>query len=234
MDIANIKSSLRQTALGKGAGLFGVCRIDELRETFHPEIKKISEKLNTGISISVPLVSSVLSTVIDRPNMIYKAHYREVNSVLDDVAFAVSSEIERAGGRALPIPASMVLKRYPMTAHLSHREIAYKAGLGWWGRNNLLVTKKYGSQVRLVTLLTNLDLEPDNLSTDNCGDCIACLKSCPVQAISMKKENFNLAACSDQVQKFARENDYGMYICGLCLKPCRGDLRARKDNHNSD
>ncbi len=222
MNVGETKFILRQMADSKGARLFGVCRIDELREQFHYEIKKISEKLNTAISIGVPLAGPVLQTLVDRPNMIYKAHYRQANAVLDDTAFLLASEIVRLGHRALPIPASMVLKRNPMTAHLSHRDIAYRAGLGWWGNNNLLVSAKYGSQVRLVTILTDLELEPDNISSENCGDCRACLKACPAQAISMRKEDFNLAACSEQVHKFARENDYGMYICGLCLKPCRG------------
>lgn len=225
MNRAESKAKLRQIAVSKGAGLFGVCRIDDLGETFHDEIRKISEKLNTAISIGVPLAEPVLKTLVDRPNMIYKAHYRQVNAILDDIAFLIASEIMLLGHRALPIPASMVLKRNPMTAHLSHREIAYKAGLGWWGKNNLLVSKKYGSQVRLVTALTDLDLEADNISEEDCGECRACIKACPVQAISESKEEFNLKVCSEQVQKFARENDYGMYICGLCLKPCRGKAK---------
>jgi epoxyqueuosine reductase QueG len=224
MDLNDLKTKLRQMAFSKGAGVFGVCRIDDLRETFHPEIKKISEKLKTAISIGVPLASPVLRTLVDRPNMIYKAHYRQVNAILDDTSFAIASEIERNGQKAMPLPASMVLKRFPMVGHLSHRVIAHEAGLGWWGRNNLLVSKDYGSQVRLVTILTNAQFETDMPIEEDCGDCFACLSACPVNAISENKEEFNLKACSEQVQKFAQENNYGMYICGLCLKPCRGKI----------
>ncbi|MCX6827183.1 MAG: hypothetical protein NTV06_07965 [candidate division Zixibacteria bacterium] len=218
-----MRVDLWQTAEILGARLFGVCRIDDdLRRIFHFEIQKISEKLNTAISIGIPLSNSILKTLIDRPNMLYKAHYRQANAILDDIAFAVASEISGSGYDALPIPASMVLKRHPMIAHLSHREIAFKAGLGWWGRNNLLVNKTYGAQVRLVTVLTNLELEPDIPADGSCGRCRACLKACPANAIAEKREKFNLTACSDMLQKFSRERNFGAYICGLCLKPCVG------------
>ncbi|MEP0827417.1 MAG: epoxyqueuosine reductase [bacterium] len=218
------KESLAKIANARGAGAFGVCRIESLRDNFHSEIQDISRSLPYGISVGVPLSAPVLETIVDRPNMIYKAHYRQVNAILDDIAFALCSEIIRLGYRALPIPASMVLKRHPMIAHLSHREIAFNAGLGWRGRNNLLVNKDYGAQIRLVSLLTNLELPLDSPSTDNCGDCYDCLPCCPTGAIHEEVESFNLDACSQQVMKFARENDYGHYICGLCLKPCRGKI----------
>jgi epoxyqueuosine reductase QueG len=224
MNSSDMKSHLRQIAFDKGARLFGVCRIDDLRDGFHFEIKKLSEKLNHAISVSIPLAGPVLKTLIDRPNMIYKAHYRQINAALDDIAFAIASEIESTGKSALPIPASMVLKRRPMIGHLSHREIAYKAGLGWRGRNNLLVNREYGSQIRLVTILTDMELEIDSPSDETCGDCVACLDACPANAISERVEEFNLKSCSEQVERFAKENNFGHYICGLCVKPCRGKI----------
>jgi epoxyqueuosine reductase QueG len=222
------KSRLQQIVLSGDAALFGVCRVDELRESFHAEIKRISEKLNTAISIGVPLTGAVLETLIDRPNQIYKAHYRQVNAILDDTASAIASEIGRMGYQALPIPASMVLKRYPMTAHLSHREIAFKAGLGWWGRNNLLVTPQFGSQIRLVTVLTDMEFEPNTFIEDDCGDCYNCMGVCPAGAIADTKEGFVLQACSDRLQEFSRTNDFGAYICGLCLKACPGKGRPKR------
>ena len=217
----NIKDKLANIADSLGGRLFGVCQIDQpLRDSFHFEIKKISEMLPTAISIGYPLAKPVMQTLIDRPNMLYKAHYRQVNAMLDDIAHTIAVEIQKSGSQALPIPASMVLKRHPMTAHLSHREIAFRAGLGWWGKNNLLVNPRFGSQVRLVTILTNMELEPDSPLATDCGHCRACIAACPAKAISQEREKFDLKACSDKIHQFARENDYGMYICGLCLKAC--------------
>ena len=221
MDNDKIKNELRVLAEARGGRLFGVCRIDDLRDTFHFEIKVASEKLNTAISIGVPVSCAVLNTIIDRPNMLYKAHYQQINHILNDIAFALASHIIDLGFDAIPIPASKMLKWKPMRAHLSHREIAYKAGLGWWGRNNLLVSKEYGSQVRLATVLTDLELETDMPSGLDCGDCYACVEACPADAIGENRGDFNLDACFKKVSEFARPENIGSYICGLCLKPCR-------------
>lgn len=218
----SVKARLQNIANDRGGRLFGVCRIDELQENLHPEIRELSGNLNTAVSIGIPLSPSVLESITDRPNMIYRAHYQQVNHILNDIAFEISSEIERMQKSSIPIPASQILDWKRLRAHLSHREIAYKAGLGWWGRNNLLVNEKYGSAVRLVTVLTDLDLEPDRPLERDCEDCYACLDACPVNAIAEDREDFNLRACYDKVSEFSKYNNFGHLICGLCLQRCAG------------
>lgn len=223
MDNQIIKADFNALADSMGGKLFGVCRIDELRHGFHAEIREISKELNTAISIGIPLSGSVMATLIDHPNVLYKTHYRQVNHTLNDIAFQLSSKINNLGFNAVPIPASQMITWKPMRAHLSHREVAYRSGLGWRGRNNLLVNKKYGSRVRLVTVLTDLQLPVDSPTDEDCADCYTCLDVCPAGAISDDVEDFNLDACFKQVSKFARPERIGSYICGLCLQACYGE-----------
>lgn len=223
MSDKNLKNRLAEIVESRGGRLFGVCRIDELRKNLHPEISEISEKLNSAISIGIPLSKSVLDTIKNRPNMLYKAHYQQVNHILNDITFIIVSEIAKNGGEAIPIPASQILDQKMLRAHLSHREVAYKAGLGWRGRNNLLVAEHYGSKVRLVTVLTNLDLEVDKPLKRDCGDCYNCLTDCPADAIGEEPEDFDLQSCHKQVQEFSKYKGYGHLICGLCLQCCDGD-----------
>lgn len=222
MAYALMKEELRNIAMSNGGKLFGVCRVDDLADDFHFEIKKTAKKLNTAISIGVSVSPAVLNSLGKRPNMLYKGHYQQINHILNDITFLISSRINEIGAKSVPIPASQILTWKPMRAHLSHRVIGYTAGLGWRGRNNLLVNKKYGSRVRLATVLTDLELPIDRPEDIDCGDCAACIKACPAGAIAEDPEKFDLEKCYSKVSEFARPENIGSYICGLCLKPCPG------------
>ena len=216
-----VKSELRELAFGLGATAFGVCEVGDLIG-IPPELRERAGFTPYGISIGIDLQKAVMETIIDRPNEIYKAHYRALNNRLDEITFRLAQAISRMGGNAIPIPASKVLTRYPMIGHLNHREFAHKAGLGWRGKNNLLIHPVFGGRIRLSTVLTDLELEPDEIIEADCGDCKACRRRCPVGAIGETPEGFDLEKCREQVVFFSRDGNFGHLICGICLNCCPG------------
>jgi len=70
------------------------------------------------------------------------------------------------------------------TAPILEKDFAFLAGLGWIGRNSLLLTPKFGSYVFLGELLTDLEMEPDEpLQGDPCAQCYQCVQACPTRAL---------------------------------------------------
>ncbi len=72
----------------------------------------------------------------------------------------------------------------PQSRTVPHRELAIKAGLGFIGRNFLLITPQYGPRVHLTTVLTTMPLLPDSpLDFNPCKTCDTCVRECPTHAL---------------------------------------------------
>lgn len=69
------------------------------------------------------------------------------------------------------------------SAPILERQWAQLAGIGWIGKNSLLLKKGVGSFFFLAEILINIELTPDVAVTDHCGSCTACIDACPTNAI---------------------------------------------------
>lgn len=216
------KSELKKLCLDWGADLFGVADITSLKNEF---LLSESAKKNAkrAISLGARVSRAILDEIEDKPTKIYFHHYRTLNMFLDQMALRLANLIQGQGFFALPIPASQIVDWQKQSAHLSHKKIGLLAGLGWIGRNNLLVNEKLGSQFRLVTVLTDMDLDSDKPLSKDCGSCRLCIDVCPVSAIKEKKEDFDYNKCFEQLKEFQRQHIVDQYICGICVKACSGN-----------
>ena len=212
---------MSQLLQGHQIDLFGVAEVKAYRERF-PEIKWVlPSDLPRAVVLTYPLFHGVMETIDGSPNHLYFHHYRQLNYQLDRAALAVGRLLESWGFKCLPIAASQTLDAQDLSAHLSHRHMAFMAGLGIRGKNNLLVSRKYGSGLRLVSVLTDAPLATATaLEEDLCGNCHLCRDACPSGAIGDRREDFELGKCFEMVSEFRKMPRIGQRICGVCQNAC--------------
>jgi epoxyqueuosine reductase QueG len=228
-DAENNTARIKDLTSQWGGSLFGVA---DLRSLARDEIllsPSLIEQHPFSISIGYHLSDSILEGIENQPTPHYFHHYQRVNILLDTIGLILTSAIQNLGFRAMPIPASQILDWKNQRAHLSHKHVARLAGLGWIGRNNLLVNEKFGSRIRLMTLLTDLPLVTAVPQPRDCGSCRACLSVCPVGAISETPEDFDHLRCYEQLKTFSKTLHLSQHICGVCVKACRGHRTTGKD-----
>jgi epoxyqueuosine reductase len=186
----------------------------------------------SGISLGLVLPDAIVDYLPEREdNNIaceYRVHgYDVFNIRLNIVASVISSYLNRQGYRTLPIAAADRTDRENAIPTVSHKTIAHIAGLGWIGKNCLLVTPEHGPRIRLISILTEAPLDTvNNPLEQRCNDCNKCMTICPVNAI--KGRNFKLGEsreyrldvkkCDDYFKSMAEMQEYA--ICGLCLYVC--------------
>ena len=117
--------------------------------------------------------------VLNNKNLAYISRYAlgndyhsEMRNRLHIIAKKINNEIKDFKYRAF-VDSAPVLEK----------AIAQKAGLGWIGKNTLLINKKNGSYFFLGEIYTNIDFETDEKSESYCGDCNKCITTCPTNAI---------------------------------------------------
>jgi len=199
--------ALKQYLKREGATLVGV---GDVSEALTPEINH----LDRGIAVAVN---------------------RSLNK--DSVEFLVRLQrltvkwLKTAGFRALAIPPdsdrikdTYVSKLYKL---FSHKTAATCSGLGWIGKNGLLINREYGSKLTWATVLTDAPFRPDRpVSHSECGSCELCVKHCPSGALKghlwsigePMRELVTYEKCRSL--KKNRLHLSGKPNCGLCSTIC--------------
>lgn len=234
-DTNRIKSKI----LDWGADLVGVADIGHLNELIlHPP--DLLEGYVRAVSIAIQLPISVFEAISDKPTPNYSSAYKTANLILDQLAYKTAVAFQNVGYDSLPIPASQVLDRENWYAAISHKAVARMAGLGWQGKNLLIITPQFGSRVRLVTVLTAAPLIVDTPVKNRCGNCMLCRDACPVRAIrgvnttdhyKDRNEALHFSRCVEKLTiEYAALPGIDASICGICIKVCPFGRKIKKGN----
>ncbi len=226
--------SLKDWISGQSPVLIAAGDITGVRDQWELSKEQDLSGLDWAISLAYPLPPESIGGITDRPTLLYKHAYGQLNYLMDRTAMGAALRLQESGHRALPVPASQIISwGEPLLAHVNHRQVAVTVGQGWYGRNNLLVTPSRGAQARLVTVLTDMEVfDPgpwfENKDESGCGKCVRCRAVCPVGAIHEGPADFDLASCAERNRENEKLRGIGQRICGVCVKACKGPAGIRE------
>lgn len=192
------------------------------------EIKDID--MDFAISIAVKIPKEVIQGIKNGPTIEYYNQYKILNKKLDNIALFCEEYLKLIGYKAFAQTVERVKEFGNYRTILPHKTVATRAGLGWIGKNALLITKEYGSAIRITSIITNAPLEcGEPIIESRCGQCLNCTISCPGKAILGKLWNVNLDRdeffspldCRKAARKIAKERiDKEITLCGKCIEVC--------------
>ncbi len=184
----------------------------------------------TAISIAVALNPSVVAQLTEGPTLVYYGEYQKVNLFLSNLGKFTANLLRDRGFKAQPLePTTENFNPKSLSTPLPHKTVATRAGLGWVGKSALLITKSFGSAIRLTSVLTDIPLpvaQPYNQS--HCDDCSICVENCPAHAPlgpnweinSPLEKYFNAFSCQESAKKLSQSIGIDATICGICIASC--------------
>jgi epoxyqueuosine reductase len=229
----NLADGIRNLAEENGVDIIGFADLRHLPTEIQPGFPY-------GISIAISLNPGIIAGIRNGPTGRYHEEYIRINQLLDSAGKAISKFLRERGYKASYTAAtdnaidtgkhSKITDMATLSAKLSHKMVATRAGLGWVGKSDLLITPAYGSAVRLTSVLTDAVLpfgEPVNES--KCGDCRACVDACPAGVLTGKNwypgiqrdSLVDVVKCRAKARELTRRNfDKEVSICGVCIAVC--------------
>jgi epoxyqueuosine reductase len=189
-----------------------------------------------AISWAIPMNPYIMVSIQNGPNQAYADEYARVNALINELSGALAAEIRSRGYRAKPLAASERTDTVNIKGDFPHKTAATRAGLGWIGRHCQLITRKFGSWVRLGTVFTDMELPcGPPIERNFCGRCTRCIDACPAKALkgnswypgTPREEILDVQAC-DQLKKEHYFQYHKGHNCGICSAVCPYGLKVLK------
>jgi len=149
-------------------------------------------------------------------------YHIEIKKTLDEILKELQKENSELIGKAVID-----------TAPILERDLAYRAGLGWFGKNSMLISRTHGSYFFIGSLLLNQPLEREYVAkseTDHCGTCLACVQACPTNAIDPQTRTLFTHKCISTftIEMFKAVSPPAGYLssngeifgCDICQEVC--------------
>lgn len=197
------------------------------------EHKNIEERIKPKLSLAS--AKTIISIAVAYPHKlkqqpqktVYKRGKFTPNSWGLDYHYVLQDKLDRLAKGIEELTADFEYKGMVDTGALVDTAVAQRAGIGFIGKNGLVISKEFGSYMFLGELITNLDIEPDQPVDYGCGDCNRCVTACPTSCL-IGDGSMNAKRClSFQTQdkgvmdmEFRKKIKTVIYGCDICQICC--------------
>ncbi len=197
------------------------------------EHKNIEERIKPKLSLAS--AKTIISIAVAYPHKLkqqpqkttYKRGKFTPNSWGLDYHYVLQDKLDRLAKGIEELTADFEYKGMVDTGALVDTAVAQRAGIGFIGKNGLVISKEFGSYMFLGELITNLDIEPDQPVDYGCGDCNRCVTACPTSCL-IGDGSMNAKRClSFQTQdkgvmdlEFRKKIKTVIYGCDICQICC--------------
>jgi epoxyqueuosine reductase QueG len=181
-----------------------------------------------ALSFAIPMSPKVMADIKNGPNQAYADEYARVNRLISDLSTEFAAAIRSRGFRSQPLAVSSRTDTVSIKGEFPHKTAATRAGLGWIGRHCQLITRSFGSWVRLGTVFTDMALScGPPVERSFCGRCTLCVEACPAGALRGRawkpgldrEEMLDVRACDAWKKEHYFAYHQG-HNCGICSAVC--------------
>ena len=207
----------------------------DLRKFLTPQ-DETGKRFLFALSWVIPMDPQIMVSIQNGPNQAYANEYARVNSQINELSVALAAEIKTRGFRSLSLAASIRSDPINIKGDFPHKTAATRAGLGWVGRHCQLITRPFGSWIRLGTVFTDIDISCGSpIERNFCGHCRRCVEVCPAKALKgnawypgiPREELLDVRVC-DQWKKEHYFQFHNGHNCGICSAVCPYGLKVLK------
>jgi epoxyqueuosine reductase len=200
----------------------------------NPKSYPITQFLPEAKSILV-LAFKVLSNCESPSTGVAYNGYLDAGAFARTASYRISRFLEsRFNAKIAAIPGTLPMEirsDKPGIAEFSHRHAAVAAGLGTFGRHNLVIHPKFGTRVMFASIVTDLILKPSPKCTEKlCTHCNLCVENCPGRALD-EPGRTDLMKCLAHSQPYSRKASIEFWIQLLGSTPERQKELLASDHH---
>ena len=204
-----LTEALKQVLYEQGADLAGAGDMTGIGNCRYP--------VGVAVAVALPaLPKKVVRDLKDGPTVEYYYLYDELNQKLNQIVLAGEAFLKEQGFQAYAQTTDRVKINDDYVSPVPHKTVAARAGLGWIGKNCLLVTPEYGPAVRISSLFTDAPLETEEPYTKSrCGKCLW-------EAGMTRNEIVDVKSCYEkQLEIMYERTGIRTDLCGKCFAVCR-------------